>query len=114
MKSRHRRQQQLVDQFMERLAWVRLGKEQASAMKGRSGDRLVIAFGVAVHSPNACIVAPDDVAQLRVKVDVWTSEKQVGGSREMGFVGPVRSWKCSRQKPFADPLDLGIGMEQAW
>src|SRR4051812_45764028 len=58
--SSHRRQEQLVDEFVQRLRPVGFRQEEAHPVQEYSGDRFVIAFAVAVPPADALIEAADD------------------------------------------------------
>ena len=80
-------------------------------MQERAGDRLVIAFGVAVHAADALVVAADDPGQLGVEIDVGPLQQQICRRGEMRLMGPLGARQGAGEQAFADMLDLGVGSE---
>src|SRR3954452_86415 len=99
---------------MERLGEVSLVEKQPDAVDEEAGEGLVIPFGVGVHAAHGLIVSPDEAWQVRLEVDLWPFEQQVGGCGKVGFVGPFRARQSTREEAFADALDLGVRAKESW
>ena len=88
-------------------------QEQADAMEEGARDRLVVAFGIAVHSADAFIEAADDPRKLLVEVHVRPPKQQVGGRGKVRFMGPLLALQGAPEQAFPERLDLGVGMEKS-
>ena len=98
---------------MERLVRISFLEEQPHPAQEGARDRLMITLGVAVHAPDALIVAADDVGKLLVDIDVGALQEQPGRGGKMGLVGPFLARQRTRKEAFADMLDLGVGVEKS-
>ena len=93
---------------------VRLGEEQPDAVQEHAGDRLVIAFAVAVHPADALIVArmrPGSASSMSIS---GRRVSKSGGGREMGLVGPFGLRQGACEQALADCGRSRRRVEQAW
>ena len=98
---------------MQRLGPVGLEQKQPDAVEKRAGDRVVIAFAVAVHAADAFIEPADEARQVAVDIDIRPLEQQISGRAEMRLMGPFGTLERACDQPLAEMRDLGVGSEQA-